>query len=375
MKIILDARTVGRRFSGVGFYVLELIRAFSRIDADHTFHILVHGESAIEDLAPDPRFRIHQTPASPESHPWGDLWEELVLPRLAASVQADVLHGPAFLIPLRRTKIATVVTIHDLVAFTHPRTIPWKYALYMRRRIRRAVQTAQRTICVSESAKRDVLRLLAPSEEKIACIHHGVAERFHPQTDERIDEVRRRHGLARPYILFVGNLEPRKNLGGLVRAFRIVRRDEKEPLDLVVAGQIAWKSDELLRELGEEDVRDSIRLTGYFPAEDLPALYSGARAFVFPTLWEGFGMPVLEAMACGAPVVASRVPSIQEIAGDAAILVDPNSPDSIASGIREALLGPRDEWSRGGIKQAAQFSWLSTALHTLRVYEEAQRNP
>ena len=375
MNIVLDARTVSRRSSGVGFYVLELVRAFSRIDADHTFHILVHGDSALEDLPSDPRFRIHRTSASPESHPLGDLWEEFVLPRIAHTAQAHVLHGPAFLIPLRRTRIATVVTIHDLVAFTHPRTIPWKYALYMRQRIRRALQTARRTICVSESAKRDVLRLLAAPAKKIACIHHGVSERFHPESPERIDEVRRRYGIERPYILFVGNLEPRKNLGGLVRAFRIVRQEIQEPIDLVVAGQIAWKSGELLRELGEEDVRDSVRLTGYFPAEDLPALYSGARAFVFPTLWEGFGMPVLEAMACGTPVVASRVPSIEEIAGDAAILVDPQSPHSIGSGIREALQGSRASFRRRGIERAAQFSWLTTARRTLEVYDEAWRNP
>jgi glycosyltransferase involved in cell wall biosynthesis len=377
MNIVLDARTVGRHFSGVGFYVLELVRAFSTIGAPHRYHLLVHGDSALDDVSLDERFRIHRTKASPESHPLGDLWEEFALPRLAAFVGADVLHGPAFLIPLRRTGLATVVTIHDLVAFTHPKTIPWKYALYMRGRIRRAVQTASRTICVSESAKRDVVRLLEAPPEKIACIHHGVAERFRPQTPERISEVRRRHGLERPYVLFVGNLEPRKNLAGLVRAFRILRRERKEPLDLVVAGQIAWKSGELLKELNAEDVREAVRLTGYFPVADLPALYSGALAFVFPTLWEGFGMPVLEAMACGAPVVTSRVPSIEEIAGDAAVWVDPHSPDSIAQGIRDALEGavPREEWTRRGIERASHFSWRETALRTLEVYERARSEP
>jgi glycosyltransferase involved in cell wall biosynthesis len=375
MNIVLDARTVGRRFSGVGFYVLELVRAFSRIDADHSFHLLVHGDSVLEDLLLDSRFRIHRTSASPESHPYGDLWEEFVLPRIARSVSAHVLHGPAFLIPLRRTSLVKVVTIPDLIAFTHPKTIPWKYALYMRRRIRFAVKTARRTICISESAKQDVLRLLAPPPGKIASIHLGVAERFHPESRERIEEVRGRYGLERPYILFVGNLEPRKNLVGLVRAFRVVQEEAKDPIDLVVAGQIAWKSEESMRELNARDVRNSVRLTGYFPAEDLPALYSGARAFVFPTFWEGFGMPVLEAMACGTPVVASNVPSIREIAGDAAILVDPHDTESIAKGIREALCGSRAEWSRRGIERAAQFSWLTTAQRTLEVYEEAWRNP
>jgi glycosyltransferase involved in cell wall biosynthesis len=375
MNIVLDARTVGRRFSGVGFYVLELVRAFSALDLEHRFHLLVHGDTALDDLPMDGRrFQLHRTNASSESHPWGDLWEEIVLPRLAVQWGADVLHGPAFLIPLHRTRIPSVVTIHDLVAFTHPRTIPWKYAAYMRWRIRHAVRAAQSIICDSESAKRDVMRFLGASPESIATIHLGVAEHFRPQTRERIQEVCRRYRLERPYILFVGNVEPRKNLPNLVRAFRILRQESKE-IDLAVAGQIAWKSKAAVDELSSEDVQSAVRFCGYIPTEDLPALYSGAEAFVFPTLWEGFGLPVLEAMACGAPVVASKLPPIEEIAGGAAIFVDPHSPESIASGIRRALGGavPRAEWGRRGIERAARFSWMDTARKTLQVYESAQR--
>ncbi len=376
MNILLDARTVGHRFSGVGFYVLELVRALARLSDDHSYHLLVHGSSAIEDLGLDARFRLHQTPFSPENHPFGDFWEEFSLPRLAKQLGADVIHGPAFLVPLRPTRIPKVVTIHDLVAFSHPETIPWKYAIYMRWLIRNAIRTAQRVITVSESVKQDIVRKLGTDPECIVPIHHGVGDRFHAQPREHVDAVRRRYGLERPYLLFVGNLEPRKNLPALVKAFRRVREEIADPLDLVVAGQVAWKSGPLLDDLGTEDLRGYIRLLGYVPSEELPALYSGAQAFVFPTLWEGFGLPVLEAMACGTPVIASHVASIQEVAGNAAVLVDPLEPASIAAGIREALdPARREEWIARGFACVARYSWRATAIQTLEVYETVRRMP
>lgn len=374
MNVLLDARTVGLRFSGVGFYVLELVRALARLSDDHVYHLLVHGESAIEGAGLDARFRVHHTPFSQESHPLGDLWEEWALPRLAHRLGADVIHGPAFLIPLRPTRIPKVVTIHDLVAFSHPETIPWKYASYMRWLIRSAIRTARRVITVSESVKQDIVQLLGTDPECIVPIHHGVSERFHPEPADRVEAVRRRHGIERPYLLFVGNLEPRKNLPTLVKAFRMVRAQAPGPLDLVVAGQVAWKSGPLLEALGTDDLREFIRLLGYVSSDDLPALYSGARAFVFPTLWEGFGLPVLEAMACGVPVVASRVASIQEIAGDAAILVDPSEPASIAAGIRESL-DPvsREAWIARGLACVERYPWRATAMRTLEVYDAARQ--
>jgi glycosyltransferase involved in cell wall biosynthesis len=373
MNVLLDARTVGRRFSGVGFYVLELVRALARLPDEHAYHLLIHGETVLDDLGLDARFRLHRTPFSPENHPFGDFWEDGALPRLARRLGADVLHGPAFLIPLRRTMVPKVVTIHDLVAFSHPETIPWKYAIYMRWLIRRAVREAQAVISVSQSVKDDIVRLLGAEPTRIVSIHHGVGEHFHPQSRERIDGVRARHGLEKPYLLFVGNLEPRKNLPLLVRAFRRVREHAPMPLDLVVAGQVAWKSGPLLEALGSHDVRDSVRLLGYVSSEELPALYSGAQAFVFPTLWEGFGLPVLEGMACGAPVVASPVESIVEIAGDAAIYVDPHDPESIAEGILHAVAPEqRDAIVARGLACAARYPWRETARRTLEVYATAR---
>lgn len=373
MRVLLDARTVSREFSGVGFYVLELVRAFAASKVDHEFHLLVHGKSLLREQTLDARFRFHEAMLSPESHPWGEFWEELVLPRRARRLGADVLHGPAFLIPTRRTRVPKVVTIHDLVAFTHPKTIPAKYALYMRALIRRATRAAIRVITVSESVRQEVVARFAIDPARVIAIPHGVSERFRPADSAAIDDARRRHRLERPYLLFVGNLEPRKNLPGLVRAFRLVRERWPTALDLAVAGQVAWKSASLVEELRAADVRDSVKLLGYVPTADLPALYSGAAAFVFPTHWEGFGMPVLEALACGTPVVASRIPSIVEVAGDVVRFVDPENPESIARGIIDAIDGrrSRSEIAAKGIARAAQFTWSASAEATLAVYESA----
>ncbi len=373
MRILLDARTVGRTFSGVGFYVLELVRALAASRFDHEFRLLVHRDGALRDLVLDERFRFVEAPFSPESHPLGDLWEEIALPRLAERLGGEILHGPAFLIPLRRTRVAKVVTIHDLVAFTHPETIPAKYAFYMRELIRRATRSADRIVTVSESVRGELIDRFPIPGDRVVAVHHGVAERFAPAPPAAVDAVRERRRLARPYLLFVGNLEPRKNLPGLVSAFRLVRARWAEPLDLVVAGQVAWKSGPLVEALAADDVRDSVRLLGYVPAEELPALYSGAAAFVFPSHREGFGMPVLEAMACGTPVVASRIDSIEEVAGGAAFLVDPDSPESIAEGTLRALAADRAVHAAAGLERARRFPWSATAAQTIAVYEAAHR--
>jgi glycosyltransferase involved in cell wall biosynthesis len=374
MRILLDARTVGREFSGVGNYVQELVRAFSRVDVDHEYLLGVHGPSVVLRDAPlDGRFRFVDLPFSHESHPLGDLWEEFVLPRRARREHVDVLHGPAFLVPTRVTGVPTVVTIHDLVAFTHPETVPWKYALYMRRLIRRAVRAADRVIAVSEHVRADLERRLRVPERKLVAIPHGVSDEFRPAGEADVARVRERFGLRRPYVLFVGNLEPRKNLPGLLRAFRAVRDRMPEPIDLVVSGKIAWKSGALLTELRAEDLAGSVHLTGYVRSADLPALYTGASVFAFPSFWEGFGFPVLEAMSCGTPVVTSNVSSLPGVAGDAALLVDPRDTDAIAEAIALVLAdhAMRDELVRRGREHVRGFQWERTAMATLDTYRDA----
>ena len=376
MRVLLDARTVGREFSGVGNYVLELVRAFGRLDSDAEFHVVTRGPGALRDLPLDDRFRFITTSVSHESHPTGDLWEEWVLPGIASRRGIDVLHGPAFLIPTGRMRTATVVTVHDLVAFQYPETIPWKYGVYMRWLIRRVVRAASRVITDSESVGESVRQLLHAPGDRVDVVKLGVATHFRAPEPAAIDETIRRLGLSRPYLLFVGNLEPRKNLPGLLRAFRIVRGRYEGKIHLALAGKLAWKSGPLRRELAAADLDGAVQVTGYVRPEDLAALYAGAEAFTFPSFWEGFGLPVLEAMACGTPVIAANVASIPEVAGDAAVLVDPRSPDSIARGILDVLEQPalRAELVRRGLARATQLSWDRTAAATMAVYRRAMRD-
>lgn len=373
MKILLDARTVHREFSGVGNYVLELVRAFAGLDEDVELFLLVHGESRLRDVPLDGRFRLVEAAFSHENHPLGDFWEQFVLPRRALELGVDLLHGPAFQIPTRGAGIARVVTVHDLVAFTHPETIPRKYAWYMRWLIRRSVGAADRVITDSESVRADILRILRAPASRIESIPLGVSASFAPPSPEQLTRTRERFGLTNPYLLFVGNLEPRKNLPGLVEAFRLLRPRVGGALDLVVAGQVAWLSEAVLPALQAGDVAGSVRTLGYVPPSDLPALYGAAEAFVFPTFWEGFGLPVLEAMACGTPVVASRTSSIPEVAGDAAVFVDPYSPESIAEGIARILASDdeREVRRRRGLERAREFTWERTARATLAAYRTA----
>jgi glycosyltransferase involved in cell wall biosynthesis len=373
MRILLDARTVGREFSGVGNYVLELVQAYAALDVDAEFVLCVHGPSALRESGLDARFRFLEASVSHESHPGGDLWVEWVLPRRAEEHRIDVLHGPAFLIPTRATRAAKVVTVHDLVAYTHPETIPWKYALYMRWLTRRVVAAAARVITDSDAVRANVGRILRAPPERLDVIPLGVSARFRAPPPASVDGTLARLGVPRPYLLFVGNLEPRKNLAGLLRAFRRVRRESPAAMHLVVAGKLAWKSGPLRAELGAPDLAGAVVATGYVAPADLPALYAGAAALVFPSFWEGFGLPVLEAMACGTPVVASDVASLPEVCGDAAVLVDPASPDSIAQGILEVVgdEANRGELIRRGLSRARAFPWERTARETLASYRRA----
>lgn len=374
MRILLDARTVGREFSGVGNYVLELVRAFARTDEDAEFHLVVRGATALRDAPLDGRFRFLETSVSHESHPKGDLWVEWILPRIAAARGVDVVHGPAFLVPTRPLRSASVVTVHDLVAFQYPGTIPWKYGVYMRWLIRRVVRAATRVITDSTSVGNSVRDILGAPAERVDVVPLGVAERFRDPGPAVVDATARRLGLPRPYVLFVGNLEPRKNLPGLLRAFRTVRASHADPMHLVVAGKLAWKSGPLRGELSASDLQGVVHVTGYVAPGDLPALYAGAEVFAFPSFWEGFGLPVLEAMACGTPVVAADVASIPEVCGGAAVLVDPRSPESIADGILSLLRDPsrRADLVRRGRLRAAELNWERTARATMAVYRRAR---
>ncbi len=373
MKVAIDVRTVTPVRSGVGNYVLHLFNGLRAVAPSDEF-FLIGLQSNLDVIDPKyPGRQTHLTTISHENHPLGDIWEHIHLPRILKNNRVEVFHGPATLIPLCRGHYGTVVTIHDLVAFLFPETIPKKYALYMRWLIKRVVEKADRIISVSENTKHDLVEILGVDPKRISVVYEAAQPMFQPVEDEiALAEVKRRYGIDGPFFYHVGNIEPRKNLVRLIRAYLHLRERVGRQVKLVISGQKGWLTGQLYRGFTGLDLGEDVIFTGYVPHSDLPLLMNAAQAFIFPSLYEGFGLPVLEAMKCGTPVLTSNISSLPEIVGHAAILVDPYDEESITHGM-EQLIRDSDlttRLARQGQEQAALFSWKKAATESLQVYRQ-----
>jgi glycosyltransferase involved in cell wall biosynthesis len=272
-------------------------------------------------------------------------WYPAVLPRMAAHQELDALHCPTYRAPLR-TRVPLVVTVHDLAVFRHPEAFPAWTRTYSRAAVPRVVRGARRVIAVSEFTRRELVELLGVREGRVRVIPNAVDPVFTADGPRAEGE----------YVLTVGTLEPRKNLARLAEASRRVG------VELRVVGALGWG--------GVSANGSRVRWLGELPDDALARLYRGAAAVAYPSLYEGFGIPVLEAMACGAPVVTSAGGATEEVAGGAAVLVDPLDPASIAAGLEQAL-ARREELRTQGLSRAASFSWKEVARQTAAVYREA----
>jgi len=375
MKVAIDVRTVLSNRSGVGNYVLHLIQNLEQVDRESIYYFLALKKN-LSFLGPLAR---EQNPLltvfSHESHPLGDFWEHFILPLRLKEKGIDVFHGPASLIPFRKDHYRVVVTIHDLVAFLFPETIPLKYGAYMRFLLRQAVKRANKIISVSYHTREDLIKILKVSPEKIVVIHEAPSPNFRPIEHTKVRTLlKERYGITQKYIYHLGNIEPRKNLIVLLEAFTRVCREYGSEYQLVVSGQKGWLIRSLSQFLKNYPNRDQVLFTGYVPVEDLPFFMNGAELFVFPSLYEGFGLPVLEAMSCGIPVVSSNRSSIPEIVGSAGVLIDPTNTQELADQIIVLLRNEaeRNRLSLLGKEQAARFSWLEVARKTLDVYRSVK---
>lgn len=296
---------------------------------------------------------------------------QFAVARLARRLGLDVVHDPTGAMPLFLTGSARVVTIHDAVPYVYPRTssrLDWLiYRLWLPFAIRRANQV----ITDSRQSCEDIMANLPVQSDKIVVIPLAADGRFRPMEPAEVAPILREYGVDGPYILYVGSLTARKNLPRLVEAYARLRR-WSERWKLVVAGVRKWKSAPIFDAVQRLGLESHLHFTGYVADEDLPALYNGADLFAFPSLYEGFGLPVLEAMACGTPVVTSDTSSLPEVAGDAALQVDPYNVEAMADAMRRMLEDGdlAQELRERGLARAAQFSWERTARETVKVYEQ-----
>jgi glycosyltransferase involved in cell wall biosynthesis len=284
----------------------------------------------------------------------------------------DVFHGLDHLLP-RLHQVKSVFTLYDLT-YLLTDTHTTLNRQFLKLLMPRFLAAADAVIAISESTRRDMVKHYAVDERKVRVIYGGVAERFRPAAPEDVARVRALYRLPEDAILAVGTIEPRKNLGRLLEAYRSLL-DRGVNAGLVIAGRTGWRSEGFFERLRALNLEGRVTLLGAFPDADLPALYSAARVLAFPSLYEGLGLPVLEAMACGTPVVASNTSSIPEVAGDAGLLVDPRDVGGLATALERVLVDAElGATMRGrGLRQAARFTWEATARATLETYRTVMR--
>jgi glycosyltransferase involved in cell wall biosynthesis len=303
--------------------------------------------------------------------PWRRiLWEQTRLAWLSRGL--DLLHGLAYANPLA-TACPTVVTVHDLSFIRYPETFPAYNRIYLKWITQASTRRAAAVIAVSESTRRDVIALCNVPAGRVKVIPNGVTDDFCPAAPEEVTAFRARRGLPAHFILFVGTLEPRKNLVRLIDAYgdwRAAQRATVAPPKLVIAGGTGWFYHQIFAHVVERGLEGQVLFPGFLPRAELPWWYRAADLFVYPSLFEGFGLPVLEAMACGTPTVTSATSALPEVAGDAALLVHAEDPQALAAAIDQVLRDPglAGDLSRRGLGRAAQFTWARTAAATADLY-------
>ena len=371
MRIAIDARKL--RDFGIGTYVRNLLRQLARQEDAHHYVVLCREQDCdwIDDLGP--RFRAVIETAGNYS-----VAEQFAIPIDLRRESAELFHAPHYVLP-PLTPCRSVVTIHDCIHLRFPQYLPSKlgYA-YARAQMWTATHRAGRVITVSEASKRDILRYFRVPESQIDVIYNAIDERFWQEpSEEEIGRVRERYRLDNPFVLYAANIKPHKNLERLIEAFHLLRQNSPQLKDvqLLIIGDEISKYATLRRAVHRHKLHKHVRFFGFVPDQTLAALYRLANVFVFPSLYEGFGLPPLEAMASGTPVITSNVSSLPEVVGQAALMIDPYEPSAIADAMYRVLTDAplRAELIQLGFARAREFSWERSIKRVREIYEEVMQ--
>ena len=370
MRIGIDYTAAVRQRAGIGRLTRGLIGALPALDTENEYRLFVAGRGAHGTVPQAANVRTVWAPLTDRETAF--LWQRLRAP-IPVELwlgRLDLFHSPDFVLPATRAR-RKVLTVHDLTFLRVPDCAHPVLRDYLARVVPRSVARADLVLADSASTGRDVVELLRYPAERVRVVYPGVEPCFRPVHDEAaLARVRARYGLEHPYILGVSTLEPRKNFAGLVRAFARLRERQRLPHVLAIAGGKGWLYEPIFAQVRECGVEEQVLFLGHVADEDLPALYSAAECFAYPSFYEGFGIPVVEAMACGVPVVASRASSVPEAAGEAALLIDPHDTESLVDALERALHDQtlRDRLRSAGIEQARRFTWESAGRALLAAY-------
>jgi glycosyltransferase involved in cell wall biosynthesis len=356
---------------GIGTYIRNLLRHLARLDRETEYVLLARPGDCQTLGALGENFRTVSETSGNYS-----IAEQITIPWRLRREHVGIFHAPHYVLP-PLVSCRSVVTIHDCIHLMFPQYLPNRLALaYARTSIAMASKRATRVLTVSESSKRDILRFVDVPADKIDVIHNAYDERFGVEPrEEDVVRVRERYQLHDEFVLYAGNVKPHKNLGRLIEAFHLVRNRGLHHLKLVLIGDQISKYAALRRAVHQHQLHQYVRFLGYLPEETLAVMYRLAGVFVFPSLYEGFGLPPLEAMASGTPVVTSNVSSLPEVAGDAALLADPYDPAAIADAIYRVLTEDslRRDLRHRGLARAQQFSWEASVRRVHEIYRQVAR--
>jgi len=366
MRIGIFPAIIGRQGGGVETYEASLVRALVRLNADCEYHVYCLGQPAVDafELAGENlSYEVLRPSARWISIPFS-------LPRAIARSNVDLVH--ATFVPPFRCSVPLIVTVHDVCVHTHPQLYPASIRVRLNYLVYKRLKKFAHIICPTQVSKELVIEHFGVREDRVSVIPEAVEPEFRPVHGDQLNAVLDKYGIRYPYFLFAGNLRVgNKNLVRLLEAYKLFQSQFGKEARLVLTGRRSWQSHVLDEAIDRLAIRESIVETGWLPPEHLPALYSGARALLFPSLCEGFGLPALESMACGTPVIASNLSCLPEVTGNAALLVDPYSVEAIAEGIGNLFQNNslHAELRAQGFSWVQRFSWARTARETLAVYQ------
>jgi glycosyltransferase involved in cell wall biosynthesis len=369
MRIGIDARLVFYNRAGIGQYIIRLIEALASLEPKDDKFILLQSRKDESPIIYSNGFE--RKPLWTPSH---NRFEQPALSFEISRLGLDLLHSPDFIPPFRRN-CKSVITIHDLAFLLYPHFLTRESARYYGQ-IDQAWRKTDHIIAVSEATKQDSIKMLGVPEKKISVIHEA-ANPIYRQVpkDEARKVAKEKYKLDKNFILFVSTIEPRKNLPGLLQAYRRLRDEYKRDEILVLAGSKGWLWEEVYETVDKLNLNKSVAFLGRVPSEDLVYLYNAANLFVHPSFYEGFGLPPLEAMTCGTPVIVSNTSSLPEVVGDAALMIDPHDIDGLTVAMWRVLTEEelRQDLVQKGLKRAQIFSWQEAAKKTLEVYHKVGR--
>jgi glycosyltransferase involved in cell wall biosynthesis len=366
LNIGINARFIQTKISGIGKYVLQLMRHIPTFGNNH-YYFYEYGHVPIERPIKGDNIHYVIPKVYTKNRTLRIFWEQMLFSRQVKKDKIKIFHGPSFMLPVFKP-CKSVITVHDLTFVHYPQGFNFSTRLYYKLFFRRSLENADMIIADSEATKKDLMQIYNIPVNKIQTIYLGVDEIFKNVTDKKkIKEVKRKYSLPEKYFLFVGLLSPRKNVRRALKAFAQLHTEHK----FVIVGNKGWLYEPIFKLIEDLNLKERVIFTKYADSEDLPAIYSCAEALIFPSLYEGFGLPIVEAMACGCPVITSNISSMPEVAGDAAILINPYNVEEIKNAMNTIMINKkvRMDLIKKGYENIKRFSWQKMAEKTVKVYE------